>query len=112
MERAELEKKYIIEGLKGSVLKSWYLLPRKEETEYEYQERMDDQWVLQNREIQKYIQSFLIDCDGINSWRDLLEEVLNSGFSQDMQIKVLQCCTDWDAQSRYITKGLEGKSPL
>ena len=35
MERAELEKKYIIEGLKGSVLKSWYLLPKgKEETEY------------------------------------------------------------------------------
>lgn len=111
MKRAELEIKYIIEGLKGSVLKSWYLLPRKEENEYEYQERMDDQWVLQNREIQKYIQS-LIDCPNINSWRDLLEEVLDSGFSQDMQIKVLQCCTDWDMQSRYITKGLEGKSPL
>ena len=103
MKRAELEKKYIVEG--------WYLLPRKEENEYEYQQRMDDEWVHQNREIQKYIQS-LIDCPNINSWRDLLEEVLNCGMSEDGQIKVLQCCTDWDRQSRYITKRLEDKSPL
>ena len=103
MERAELEKKYIVEG--------WYLLPRKEENKYDYQERMSDEWVHQNLEIQKYIQS-LIDCPSINSWRDLLEEVLSCGMSEDEQIKVLQCCTDWDRQSRYITKGLESKSPL
>ena len=103
MERAELEKKYIVEG--------WYLLPRKEENKYDYDERKSDECVHQNLEIQKYIQS-LIDCPSINSWRDLLEEVLSCGMSEDEQIKVLQCCTDWDRQSRYITKGLEGKSPL
>ncbi len=103
MERAELENKYIVDG--------WYLLPRKKENKYDYQERMSDEWVHQNREIQKYIQS-LIDCPNINSWRDLLEEVLDSRFSKDEQIKVLQCCTDWDRQSRYITKALENESPL
>jgi hypothetical protein len=103
MKRAELEKKYIVDG--------WYLLPRKKENEYDYQERMDDEWVHQINEIQNYIQS-LIDCPQINSWRDLLEEVLNCGMSEDEQIKVLQCCTDWDMQSRCITKALEGKSPL
>jgi hypothetical protein len=103
MERAELEKKYIVDG--------WHLLPRKEENEYDYQERMSDEWVHQNREIQKYIQS-LIDCPNINSWRDLLEEVLSCGMSEDEQIKVLQGCANWDRQSRCITKSFESKSPL
>ena len=103
MKRAELEKKYIVEG--------WYLLPKGQESASEYNKRIDDEWVHQNREIQKYIKS-LTDSPNINSWRDLLSEVLDSGFSEDEQIKVLQCCNDWDAQSRYITKSFEGKSPL
>ena len=98
--KEELEKKYIIEG--------WYLLPRKKENEYEYQERMDDQSVHQFNEIRNWIQSCL-DCDGINSWKDLLIEILNCGFTQQEQIRVLNYCTDWDSQTKHITKSFEEK---
>jgi len=97
MKRAELEKRYIVDG--------WYLLPKGQESASEYNERMDDEWNHQNLEIQKYIKS-LIDCPRINSWRDLLSEVLGSGFSEDEQIKILRCSNDW------LTTELESESPL
>ena len=56
---------------------------------------------MNTQDIINYIDN-TIKHDNINSWEDLLTEVITTGFSKDEKIDILNIAIEWSSSSNHI----------